>query len=81
MGEFDFGQSIRELPKNKEKMLFYETYFEERNINRKPLIWSHDKIVMKFEQKNGCVMFWAKCTKTARKLRKSVFLQNLLRRG
>ena len=32
-------------------MLFYETYFEESNINRKPLIWSHDKIVMKFGPK------------------------------
>ena len=32
------------------------------------------------EQKNGCVWFWAKCSKTARKLRKSVILRNILQR-
>ena len=51
MGEFGFSQSVQKLFKNKGKMLFYETYFEENNINRKPLIWSHDKIVKKFAQK------------------------------
>ena len=62
-------------------MLFYETYFEESNINQKPLIWSHDKIIMKFGQKqNWRVWFWAKCTKTAQKLRKIVILRNLIRR-
>ena len=29
-------------------MLFDETYFEESNINQKPLIWSQDKIIPKF---------------------------------
>ena len=32
-------------------MLFYETYFEESNINQKPLIWSKYKIITKFKQK------------------------------
>ena len=32
-------------------MLFCDTYFEESNINRKPLIWSQDKITTKFGQK------------------------------
>ena len=40
MAEFDFGKIIRKLPKNKGKVLFDETYFEESNINQKPLIWS-----------------------------------------
>ena len=79
IGQFYFGQSVRKLPENKEKMLFYGTYFEKSIINRKPLIWSHDKIVMKFGEKNGRVVFWAKCTKTARKSRKNVILQSLLR--
>ena len=29
MGDFCFGQSIRKLSKNKGKVLFYDTYFEE----------------------------------------------------
>ena len=50
-------------------MLFDETYFEDSNINQKLLIWSQDKIIPKFDQKNGRVWFRAKCTKTTRKLR------------
>ena len=60
--------------------MFYETYFEESNINQNPLFWFKYKIIMKFEPKNGQVWFLAKCTKTAQKLRKSVALRNLLRR-
>ena len=61
-------------------MLFYETYFEESNINRKPLFLTQDKIITKFEKKKkiGCVWFWAKSMKTAQKLRKSVILKNSL---
>ena len=33
MGEFDFGQIVRKLPEIKEKVLFWETYFELSNIN------------------------------------------------
>ena len=33
------------------KMLFYETYFKESNMNKKPLIWSHVKIIQRFVQK------------------------------
>ena len=51
MGEFSFGQSLQKLPKNKGKVLFDETYFELSNINGKPLIWSHYKIITKFEPK------------------------------
>ena len=49
--EFGFGQSVRKLPENEAKVLFYETYFEESNINRKLLIWSNYKIIMKFRPK------------------------------
>ena len=48
MGEFGFGHSVRKLLENYGKVLFYETYFEESNINWKPLIWSQNKIITKF---------------------------------
>ena len=51
MGEFGFGLSVRKLHENKGKILFYETYFEESNINWKPLILSKYKIIMKFGPK------------------------------
>ena len=51
MDEFSFGKSVRKLPKNLEEVLFYETYLEECNINQKPLIWSHNKIITKFTHK------------------------------
>ena len=71
-------RSVRKLPETLEQVLFYETYFEERNMDRKPLIWAEAKIITKFGQKNWLVWFWTKCTKTARKLRTSVILWNLL---
>ena len=43
-------------------MIFYETYFEKSNINWKPLIWSKNKVITKFEQKNGRDWIWAMCT-------------------
>ena len=38
IGEFGFGQSLQKLLENLGKMLFYKTYFQESNINWKPLI-------------------------------------------
>ena len=38
MGELCFGQNIPKLPENYEKMLFFETYFKEGNINWKPYL-------------------------------------------
>ena len=67
MGEFGFWESVRKMPENLVKVLFYETCFEESNVNRTPLIWSKNKIITKFEQKKGRVWFLAKCTKTAQK--------------
>ena len=52
MGEFGFEQSIQKLHENQGKLLFFDTYFEKSNINKKPLIWSQDKIITKFAQKN-----------------------------
>ena len=66
MGEFDFEQSVQKLYENYGKVLFYETYFEESNINQKPLIWSQDKIIEKFEKKKKIGKFGSQ------KLRKSV---------
>ena len=80
MGEFLFGQSVQKLPGNYGILFFYETYSEESNINRKLLIWSLDKIKTKFGPKKWVIWYTAKCTKTARKLRKSFILENLLRR-
>ena len=48
MGEFGFTQGVRKLSKNEGKVLFSETYFEQTNINQKPLIRSQKKIMMKF---------------------------------
>ena len=49
--EFRFGQSVRKLPGNYGKVLFYKTYFEESNINWKPLIWSKHEIITKYGPK------------------------------
>ena len=52
MGKFRFWQCARKLPENLEKKkLFYKSYFEEGNINLKPLILSHYKLITKFRQK------------------------------
>ena len=59
------------------KKLFYETYFEESNINRKPFIWFYDKIITKFGPKNRRVWFWAKCTKTAPKIMEKCYFMKL----
>ena len=59
MGEFCFRQSVRKLIENYEKVLFYETFFEESKINWKPLIWSNYNIKRKFGQKIiGEFGFW-----------------------
>ena len=42
------GKAYENYLKIKKKVLFYETYFEESNINPKPFIWSQDNIIMKF---------------------------------
>ena len=71
-----FGQSVRKLPKILGKMLFCETYLENSNINQKLLIWSQDKIIMKFGQQKCVSFILEKYTKTAENLRKSVIMRN-----
>ena len=51
MGEFGFVHSVQKLSENKGKVLIYETYIEESNINRKSVILSKYKIIRKFGQK------------------------------
>ena len=46
-----FGKVHENCPKRKEKVLFYETYFDESNINQKALICSNDKKITKLGQK------------------------------
>ena len=58
MGEFGFGQSALKQPENLGKVLINETYFEESNINQKPLIWSKYKITTKFGQKYWAIVFF-----------------------
>ena len=48
MGELVFGEVYENCPKIKEKVLFYEAYFEESNINLKQLIWPKYKKILKF---------------------------------
>ena len=51
-------------------MLFYETYFEENNINQKPLIWSHDKIKTKCGQKKCASLVLDKVYENCLKIKK-----------
>ena len=51
MCEFGFGQSVRKFLENQGKVLFYETYFKNSNINCKQLIWSKYMKITKFGQK------------------------------
>ena len=51
MSDFGFGKVFENCVKNMQNMLLYESYFEQSNINQKPLIWSKLKTVMKFGPK------------------------------
>ena len=50
-------------------------------VQRKPFIWSQDKIITKFGPKNEQVGAWAKCTKTTQKIRKSVIYGTYFEQG
>ena len=63
-------------------MLFYITYFEESNINRKPLIWSEDKIITKFGQKKMGELGFVKVYKNCPKIKKKCyFMKPISKRG
>ena len=53
-------------------MLFYETYFEESNINRKPLICPQDKIIKKFGQKKWVTLVLGIVYKRCPKIKEKV---------
>ena len=59
------------MSENYRKVVFYETYFEESNINQKLLIWSQDKIITKFGPKKWVRLVLGKvydnCTKIKEK--------------
>ena len=74
---FGFWQSARKLPENCKKVLFKETYFEERNINRKPLIWAHDNIVMKFGAKKWVGLVLGKVNENCPKIKKQCYFTKL----
>ena len=80
MGEFGFGHRVRKLPENDGKVLFYETYFEESNINWKPLIWSHDKIVTKFGPKKWVSLVLVKVYRCLKIKEKYYFTKPTLKR-
>ena len=73
MAEFCFGKTLRKLPENKGKVLFYETYFEVGNINRKPLIWSHYKIITKFGPKKWVSLVLGKVYENYPKIKKKCY--------
>ena len=73
MSEFCFGQRVRKLLKNLGNVLFYENYFEEHKINRKPLILSHNKIIMKFRPKKWESLILDKVYELCPKIKKCFF--------
>ena len=56
-------------------MLFYETYFEEININPKPLIWSHDKRVMKVGPKKLVSLVFGKVYENILKIKEKCYIK------
>ena len=57
-------------------MLFDETYFEESNINWKPLIWSQDKMIMKFGQKKMGSLVLGKWYENNPKIKEECYFTN-----
>ena len=78
MGEFGFWQTVGKLLEKYEKVLFYETYFEKGNINRKALIWSHDKIVMKFPPNKWVSLALGKLYENCPKIKKKCYFTKLI---
>ena len=79
-GRVRFLAKCTKTARKVKKTVILQNLLRKVYINRKPLIWSKDKIIMKFGEKHGRVWFLAKCMKTAGKVMKSVILQNLHRR-
>ena len=58
-------------------MLYDETYFEESNINRKPLIWSQDKIIIKFGHKKWSTFGFGQIARNRMKIKEKCYLTKL----
>ena len=52
------------------KVLYYKIYFEESNINQKPLIWFKDKIIVKCGQKKLASFVLGKVYENCAKIKK-----------
>ena len=77
MGKFGYGQSVRKLPENQEKVLFYKTYFEENNINCKPLILSKYKKKKKFGTKKWESLVLSKVYENCSKIEKKCYFTKI----
>ena len=77
MGEFGIRQSAWKLPENKGKVLFYETYFEESNINWKPLILSKYMIITKFKPKRLVSLILGKVYENCLKIKEKCYVTKL----
>ena len=77
MREFGFGKVYENCPKIKKKVLFYKSYFEEGNINQKPLTWSHYKIITKFGQIFFMSLVLGKVNKNSPKIKEKRYFTKL----
>ena len=71
------GKVYENCPKIKKKVLFYETNFEVRNANQKPLIWSQDKIITKFGQKKYVSLVLGKVYENCLKIKEKCYMTKL----
>ena len=71
------GKVYENHPKIKENLLFYETYFVGSNINQKSLIWSQDKIIMKFGQQKLTSFLLGKVYKNCQKNKENCYFTKL----
>ena len=71
------GKVYKNCTKSKEKRFFYENYFEESNITKKPLIWSQDKKIMKFGQKKMASLVLGKVYENNTKIKEKCYFMKL----
>ena len=57
-------------------MLFYETYFEESNINQKSFICSQDKLIKKYGQKKWACLVLCKVYENCTKIKEKCYFKN-----
>ena len=72
-----FWAKFSKIARKLRKVLFYETYFKESNIDWNPLILSQDKIRMKFGQKKWMSLILGKVYENWPKIEEKCYLMNL----